>query len=64
MKLRRANVCDLFGGGEVEEALEGEDGLVISGGDTPLLFELAEDALDAAAIPVSAIIGMLWHLAV
>jgi hypothetical protein len=34
------------------------------GSDTALLLELTEHALDAAAVQVAAIVGMLWHLAV
>ena len=30
------------GGGEVKEALKGEDGLVVAGSDTAVLLELAE----------------------
>ena len=51
-------------GCEVEEALEGQDGLVVAGGNTPLLFELSEHAFDAVAIPVAPIVGMFGHLAV
>ena len=29
-----------------------------------MLFELAEHSLDAVAVPVASIVGMLWHLAV
>jgi hypothetical protein len=29
-----------------------------------LLFELGEHALDAVAVSVAAIVGMLWHFAV
>src|SRR3546814_4141762 len=39
-------------------------GFVISSGDASLLFELSEHALDAVAVLVTAIVGMLWHLAV
>src|SRR3546814_15610101 len=45
-------------------ALEREKGFVISSGDASLLFELSEHALDAVAVLVTAIVGMLWHLAV
>ena len=34
------------------------------GGDAALLLELAEHALDAVAVPIAAIFGMLGHLAV
>ena len=50
--------------GEVEEALEREQGFVIACCNASLLFEFAEHALDAVSVLVAAIVGMLWHLAV
>ncbi len=50
--------------GEVEEALEREDGLIVAGSDAALLFELAEHALDAVPVFISPIVGMYRCLAV
>ena len=41
-----------------------EGGLIVAGGDTALLLELSEHALDTVAVTVAAIVGMLGHLAV
>lgn len=51
-QLRDEDVDFLEGGSKVEEALKGQDGLVVAGGNAALLFQLAEHALDAVAILV------------
>lgn len=45
---------------EIEEVLEREKGLVITGCDTALLFEFAEHTLDTIAILIAAIVEMFW----